>query len=52
MIRKLVSKPDEDTEWLLNNYVFKIYPMVNVDGVIYGNFRCDITGFDLNRRWK
>ena len=26
--------------------------MVNVDGVIYGNFRCDITGTDLNRRWK
>ena len=26
--------------------------MVNVDGVIYGNFRCDITGVDLNRRWK
>ena len=26
--------------------------MVNVDGVIYGNFRCDITGMDLNRRWK
>lgn len=26
--------------------------MVNVDGVIYGNFRCDIAGVDLNRRWK
>jgi murein tripeptide amidase MpaA len=26
--------------------------MVNVDGVIYGNFRCDATGMDLNRRWK
>lgn len=26
--------------------------MINVDGVIYGNFRCDITGTDLNRRWK
>lgn len=26
--------------------------MVNVDGVIYGNFRCDVTGVDLNRRWK
>ena len=26
--------------------------MINVDGVIYGNFRCDITGVDLNRRWK
>ena len=26
--------------------------MINVDGVIYGNFRCDITGTDLNRKWK
>jgi hypothetical protein len=26
--------------------------MVNVDGVIYGNFRCDISGMDLNRQWK
>lgn len=52
MIRKLVSKPDDDMLWLLENYVIKIYPMINVDGVIYGNFRCDITGLDLNRRWK
>lgn len=26
--------------------------MVNIDGVIYGNSRCDITGSDLNRKWK
>ena len=26
--------------------------MINVDGVIYGNFRCDIAGYDLNRTWK
>jgi murein tripeptide amidase MpaA len=26
--------------------------MVNVDGVIYGNFRCDLAGYDLNRTWK
>ena len=25
--------------------------MVNIDGVIYGNFRCDLAGYDLNRRW-
>lgn len=52
MIRRLVYKADDDINWLLENYIFKIYPMINVDGVIYGNFRCDITGFDLNRRWK
>ena len=26
--------------------------MINIDGVVYGNFRCDIGGFDLNRNWK
>lgn len=25
--------------------------MVNVDGVITGNSRCDVHGFDLNRVW-
>lgn len=36
----------------LNNYVIRVFPMINVDGVIYGNFRCDLGGFDLNRTWK
>lgn len=26
--------------------------MVNVDGVIYGNFRTNLAGFDLNRQWN
>lgn len=26
--------------------------MINVDGVIYGNFRCDLGGTDMNRCWK
>jgi len=25
--------------------------MFNVDGVIYGNARCDISGTDINRKW-
>lgn len=25
--------------------------MINVDGVIYGNFRTNIVGSDLNRQW-
>ena len=25
--------------------------MLNPDGVIYGNYRCSLLGFDLNRRW-
>lgn len=26
--------------------------MINVDGIISGNFRCDLSGMDLNRNWK
>ena len=26
--------------------------MVNPDGVIYGNFRTNLAGFDLNRQWE
>ena len=36
---------------LRKNYIFKIIPMLNPDGVIYGNYRWSLLGFDLNRRW-
>ena len=25
--------------------------MLNVDGVIVGNYRCNLSGADLNRQW-
>lgn len=37
---------------LRDNFVFKIIPMLNPDGVINGNYRCSLAGCDLNRRWK
>ena len=36
---------------LRKNFVFRIIPMLNPDGVRYGNFRCSLLGVDLNRRW-
>ena len=36
---------------LLKNFIFKIIPMINVDGVIYGNYRSNLYGKDLNRMW-
>jgi murein tripeptide amidase MpaA len=48
----LAENTNESVNWLLKTYTFKIFPMINVDGVIYGNFRCDLGGFDLNRNWK
>jgi hypothetical protein len=25
--------------------------MINPDGVLIGNYRCNLSGYDLNRRW-
>lgn len=52
IIRELMRDSNADKDWLLKHYTFRIFPMVNVDGVIYGNFRCDLSGMDLNRCWK
>jgi hypothetical protein len=41
-----------ESKYLKQNFDFVILPMINVDGVIYGNFRCDINGNDMNRRWR
>uniref|UniRef100_A0A5S6QDP5 tubulin-glutamate carboxypeptidase n=1 Tax=Trichuris muris TaxID=70415 RepID=A0A5S6QDP5_TRIMR len=32
-------------------FIFKIIPMLNVDGVVNGNHRCSLAGEDLNRQW-
>ncbi|KXJ16139.1 cytosolic carboxypeptidase 1 [Exaiptasia diaphana] len=36
---------------LRERFIFKIIPMLNVDGVINGCHRCSLSGDDLNRRW-
>ena len=37
--------------FLRKNFVFKIIPMLNPDGVYIGNYRCCLNGIDLNRVW-
>ena len=37
---------------LRKEFIFIIVPMVNPDGVVLGNSRCDLVGIDLNRCWK
>ena len=34
------------------NFVVKVIPMINPDGVINGNYRTNLAGNDLNRKWK
>ena len=48
----LTDESNEEAELLRQNFVFKVIPMLNPDGVINGNYRCSLAGCDLNRRWK
>jgi cytosolic carboxypeptidase protein 2/3 len=43
--------PSLGARMLRDTFVFKIVPMLNPDGVINGNTRCNLTGVDLNRSW-
>jgi hypothetical protein len=36
---------------LRENFVIKIVPMINVDGVINGNYRSNFLSNDVNRQW-
>lgn len=40
-----------EAKQLREHFVFKIIPMLNPDGVIYGNYRSSLLGTDLNRRY-
>ena len=42
---------DPLAQTLRKSFVFKVVPMLNPDGVRYGNYRCSLLGVDLNRRW-
>ena len=44
--------PSDIASWLRDRVVFKIVPMLNVDGVVVGNHRCNLAGLDLNRQWS
>ncbi|OQR96563.1 metalloprotease family M14B [Thraustotheca clavata] len=37
---------------LRQHFIFKIVPMLNPDGVINGNTRVSLAGWDLNRKWS
>ncbi|GAB9473299.1 Reticulocyte-binding protein 2 a [Globisporangium polare] len=40
-----------EARYLRHNFVFKVVPMLNPDGVVHGNYRCSLAGTDLNRQW-
>ncbi len=34
------------------SFTYYIIPIVNPEGVILGNYRTNINGYDLNRNWR
>ncbi len=50
LIKFLLSQ-DCRARKLRSMFVFYVVPMLNPDGVTYGNHRCSLTGTDLNRIW-
>ena len=52
LIHFLTRKGERVAQSLRENFVFKIVPVLNPDGVVLGNFRTSLAGVDLNRRWQ
>ena len=48
---ELLLGDEREAKILRDTFVFKVVPMLNPDGVIVGNYRCSLSGLDLNRQW-
>ena len=46
-----LTKYTSENEFILWKYDIYCILMVNVDGVMLGNYRTNFYGFDLNRCW-
>ena len=51
VINNLLNNSEQSNN-LLDKYIFKIIPILNPDGVIHGHYRNNILGKDLNRMWQ
>lgn len=45
----IMRKESDIQESLLDNFIFYVVPMINVDGVVAGSYRVSLSGQDLNR---
>lgn len=50
-IMKTMLSSRLEMEELRENFTIKIVPMINIDGVVNGNYRSNFSGNDVNRQW-
>jgi murein tripeptide amidase MpaA len=48
ILKALIAK-EPLARQLRGRFIFKVIPMINPDGVVYGNYRCSFLGKDMNR---
>lgn len=46
-----LTGPSVMAKTLRDNFVIYIVPMLNIDGVVIGNYRVNLAAVDLNRQW-
>ena len=49
ILKLLVDNDNQMSKILLDNFIFKLIPIINVDGVSNGHFRLNMEGYNLNR---
>jgi murein tripeptide amidase MpaA len=50
-LKFITSPTNPEAIELRKRIIYKIIPMTNPDGVILGNYRCSLSGNDLNRTY-
>lgn len=51
-ILEFLTSQSPQAQLLRQVFVIYVVPMLNPDGVIFGNNRCSLAGVDLNRQWR
>jgi murein tripeptide amidase MpaA len=51
ILNYFAGEPSIEKEFILWRFNIYCIPMVNVDGVVLGNYRGNAHGYDLNRCW-